>query len=283
MRAARSVLPLLLLGLGCRTIQIDEPDVFPAKRLVSARLLSQLGAERRELRIPVEEGVELAAWHITRPEARATVLAFGGNGSLMATSTELVRALLSLPVNVLLADYRGYGESDGRPTVAALKADARKVLDHLTGPLGVPVEKVVLHGHSLGSFAALQLANELSVGAVVLEAPVSNLRELTRGMVPWLVRPLVSFEIAPVLLAEDNVSRMASLDEPLLIVVGAEDQITPRSMAQSLLERVPGSIDARLVVVPGASHDDLPEHAAFVEAYRELLLRHGLLPPSAAP
>jgi pimeloyl-ACP methyl ester carboxylesterase len=80
-----------------------------------------------------------------------------------------------------------------------------------------------------------------------------------------------------VLLAEDNLARMPRLDEPVLLVVGEEDRVTPPDMARALHDAAPRGIDRRLVIVPGAAHDDLPGHRAFAEAYRELLLRRGLL------
>jgi pimeloyl-ACP methyl ester carboxylesterase len=281
-RLLPGALALALSAAGCRVVRLDEVDVFAPRRLVTPRLVDSLRATRRELRLPVADGVELAVWHLTHPGSRATVVHFGGNASLMATSTGLVRALLSLPVDVVMVDPRGYGESDGRPTVAALLSDAGRVLDHVVTALGVPLDRVVLHGHSLGTFPALALAAERQVGAVVLEAPVTSVADLTDRLVPWIAEPFVDFELAPVLLAEDNLPRVARLDEPVLLLVGSEDRVTPPAMATALHDAAPRSVDRRLVVLPGAGHDDLAEHPRFVEAYRELLLRRGLLAPLPA-
>jgi pimeloyl-ACP methyl ester carboxylesterase len=54
-------------------------------------------------------------------------------------------------VNLLLAEYRGYGMSDGEPSLAAMLGD----LDRIVSAAHVPQERLVFFGRSLGSLYAI--------------------------------------------------------------------------------------------------------------------------------
>lgn len=214
---------------ACSTVKIEERDAFDRKRTVEPEALRARGVEITDRRLSVQEGVALHARRYHRPESRGTILVYGGNGFLMVTAHDLLEALLALHVDVVMFDYRGYGQSGGEPSVAALKADALAVHDWVTGELGVPPERLVLHGHSMGTLVATWAAEQRGAAAVVMESPVTDIEDLTDRMTPWIADLFVSFEIDPALSAERNGPRVAALDVPLLLLVGEEDNVTPRS------------------------------------------------------
>ncbi|MGI9174445.1 MAG: alpha/beta hydrolase [Rhodothermales bacterium] len=122
------------------------------------------------------DSVQLNAWYFTQPEAQGTILFFGGNGFYLVQSRGYIEALTGFPVNVLMMDYRGYGQSGGTPSVEALKADAYAAYRYLIEKRGVDPERLVVHGHSLGTFLALGLADQSPVAGVVLENPLRTSR-----------------------------------------------------------------------------------------------------------
>lgn len=273
---ARPLAPVLLAlfslmgAAACTTVTLEEGDAFDVKRTVSEGLLGRLGATRSEKRIEVEPGIALSAWHLERPLARGTVLYFGGNGYVMVNGHDILLGLLSAPVDVLTVDYRGYGQSDGAPSVGAFKRDALEVYDHLTRDLGVPPDRIVVHGQSLGSFVALFVASQRPVAGVVLETPVTNVEDLLDHLAPWWTRLFIRFEVAPPLLKEDNLARVEALEAPLLVLAGEEDTVAHPDMARSLFARAKTSVK-RLEVLPGAKHNDLPPRDDYQTAYRAFL------------
>lgn len=270
-RARGSVAAAIFASLiGCTTIEIAERDAFDVKKVVTEDLLASGGVERQELVIPTHDGLDLSAWWLRRPEPRALVVVYGGNGFLMITSHALTRALLELPVDVLMFDYRGYGRSPGAPSVAALRRDALDVFDFAVERLGAEPSRTVLHGHSMGSFVALHVAEHREPAAIVLENPVTSVEDLVGGLVPWFLDPLVRFDIAEPLREADNLERMREPGPPVLIFGGGEDGIAPVRMARELAEVAPSG-RARLVEIEAGGHNDLPEDPRFGSAYAELI------------
>lgn len=218
------------------------------------------------------EAVQLNAWHLTRPDARGTVLFFGGNGFYLVQSRGYVEALTDLPVNVLLFDYRGYGKSTGEPAVDAFKGDALKMYTFAVDSLGADPDRLIVHGHSLGTFMASHTARERPVAGVVLENPATDVEGWIDGLTPWFVRLFVDFDIAESLKGESNLRMVRSLDVPLLLLAGEKDQVTSPDMARTLYEEAVSS-EKQLVVVDSMGHNHLYRDEGYREAYRSLLDR----------
>lgn len=268
----RSLLLLLpaVLMLGCSTIQIDEDDVFLPKPSVTPERFSVEGVTLNEHFIAVNDSITLNAWHLTQPKADATVLFFGGNGFYLVQSLGYIEALTDLPLNVILWDYRGYGTSDGSPSVPAFKSDALAAYRFATDSLRVPTDRLVLHGHSLGTFLATYVASERSAAGVVLENPATDVQGWVRSVIPWYIRLFVDVDIDSTLQAESNRARVHDLDRPLLVIGGTEDQVTAPDMARTLHAEA-ASPHKQLVMVDGGGHNALYKESDYRSAYRTLL------------
>jgi hypothetical protein len=212
-----------------------------------------------------DTAVTLKGWFLQHPDARGTVLYFGGNGYLLAISYDMLMANYRHGMNVFSFDYRGYGQSSGEPSIDGLKRDAVAAYDLVTQELGIPSDRLILHGHSLGSFLALYISTQREVKAVVLESPVSDVKDWTNKMVPFLLKPFVRFEIDEALTKESNLEMIRNLNKPLLIVTGKQDKITPVEMSKTIFESA--VIDRKkLVIVEDGGHNDLPGKPAYLNA-----------------
>ncbi|NBC30944.1 MAG: alpha/beta fold hydrolase, partial [Spirochaetes bacterium] len=161
-RAAAAVLiagAFTLLG-GCVRIPVNEDTLFQPKESVTIGTFDHPEASLEEIFFESEDGTRVNAWHLSHPEARATVLLFGGYGFYLVQSRPYIDHFLEQGVNALLVDYRGYGRSEGEPTVAALKEDGLAAWETLTGDLGADPRTIVVHGHSLGTFMATYVAEQ---------------------------------------------------------------------------------------------------------------------------
>lgn len=270
--------PLLLFSLilagctGCGSIPIAEDDVFMPKPSITPATFNQDDVTLEEHTIYTSEpdSVALDAWWLVPDASESTVLFFGGQGFYLVQSTGYVDAFAALPTRALTWDYRGYGKSEGEPTVAHLKQDALAVYRYVTEELDVDPEQLVVHGHSLGTFMATYLANERPVGGVVLENPATNVEAWEKALLPWYLRLFVGFDFADALRQENNRTRIASIEGPLLIVGGSDDGITPPEMAETLYDDARTS-SKELVIVEGGGHNELYAAEAMRTAYRSLL------------
>ncbi|MEL6184932.1 MAG: alpha/beta fold hydrolase [Myxococcota bacterium] len=267
--------------LGCTTIHLEEEHAFDAKRTVSEQQISELGAQRTRFSIPIAEDMSLSAWWLRRMESRGTLLYFGGNGYLMVNSYHIMQGILQGPVDVLTVDYRGYGQSDGTPSIADLKADALAVYDYAVAS-GVPKDAIAVHGHSLGSFVALWVASKRDVAAVILETPVTHVEDLLGHLAPWWSRLFIGFDVDPALLAENNRARIRKLRRPLLILAGEEDKVAHPDMAKTLFEEA-ASEDKHLEVFPGGGHNDLPLRSDYRASFQSFLERIFPSPSTVSP
>lgn len=261
------LLPLLgmVMMLSCTTITITEQEAFDVKRTIDESMIRDQGVAVQSVNIPTSDGLTLRGWWITRPDARGTVLYFGGNGFVRVASQHIIQAFLNQPVNVLVFDYRGYGQNSGEPSVAGLQRDGEAAYRFLVEDQNIDPDQLLVHGHSLGSFIAAHIATSKSHAGMVLESPITNIQDLTDLLVPWFAEPLVRFDIDEALLENDNEQRMAEYQGPLLVIAGDDDKITPFSMAESLYEIAP-STEKSLVIIEGGSHNDLPPRTEYARA-----------------
>jgi fermentation-respiration switch protein FrsA (DUF1100 family) len=215
----------------------------PGGVLASPAEMGLAGVEA--LKIPTADGVEITAWHMLADPGMPTILYFHGNAGNISFRAENFRKILASGFGLLAPSYRGYPGSGGSPSEDALVADGLALFDWLsqrTGP-------VVLYGESLGSGVAVAVAAQRQAAAIVLEAPYTAAVDIAAEVYPWV----------PVgwLMKDQFRSRdlIAGIDEPLLIIHGAEDTIVPAWHAQRL-HQLAGE-PKRLVVVPGVGHADL--------------------------
>lgn len=97
-------------------------------------------------------GFRLGCRYLRQDEKLPTVIHFHGNGETVSDYLgEFEQRLTGLGVNLLLAEYRGYGMSSGEPALAAMLDDVELIVK----ASGVPPEKLIFFGRSLGSLYAV--------------------------------------------------------------------------------------------------------------------------------
>ena len=81
----------------------------------------------RDLDVEVAPDVTIGCRFFEAAEQAPTILFFHGNGEIVADYDEIGPGYTQCGVNFLVADYRGYGWSDGSPSPKTMMADARVV------------------------------------------------------------------------------------------------------------------------------------------------------------
>jgi hypothetical protein len=216
----------------------------------------QLGAGDVWLR--TSDGVRLHGWWLAPPEARVVTLFLHGNAGNVTHRAGHIQEITAAGSALLVLDYRGYGRSEGRPTEKGLYADAEAAYQHLLAA-GYRPEQIVLHGESLGSAVAVELAARRPCGGVVLEAPFTSAREVAGRVLPVL-GPLLIWSY-------NSKEKIGRIRAPLLVMHGERDEVVPFDLGRALFQaaREPKAFWA----VPGAGHNDLVPSAG--AAYRQRL------------
>lgn len=118
------------------------------------------------------EGGALGCWYGRWFPRGLTIIHFHGNGETVGEYlADFAGRIRGLGVNLLLAEYRGYGMSDGEPRLAAMLDDIPAIVT----ASGAAPEKLIFFGRSLGSLYAIHAAS-LYPGAagLVLESAIAD-------------------------------------------------------------------------------------------------------------
>jgi uncharacterized protein len=219
-------------------------------------LQKQLGASDVWLRTTDE--VKIHAWWVPSPGARLTTLFLHGNGGNLTHRGAHVREIVAAGSSLLIIDYRGYGKSEGWPSEGGLYRDAEAGYKYLV-EVGHGAGNIVLHGESLGTSVAVDLAARHKCGGVVLEAPFNSAREVASRVLP-LIGPLITWGF-------DSKSKMPRVHAPVLVIQGTRDEVIPVELGQALFAAAhePKSFWA----VEGSGHNDILETAG--SRYRQRL------------
>lgn len=255
------ILIAALAQCACGTMQIgersfirpDSKEQAADTRLDAALLVPQAKVVEEEVRTP--DGAVLRGLTLRRPGATRALLYFGGNAfHLDRQGRQLLPQLAACGIDVAVFDYRGYGRSSGTPTAATMAADAVRLFDHVSAsyPGGV-----IVHGHSLGSFMAVQVAHDRpGARGVVLEATSTTVQDWVDANVPWYMRLFLKVEVAESLRGIDNVAMAARYAGAALVLAGGQDNVTPASHGRKVFAAFPGAANA-FYLAPKAGHDGI--------------------------
>ncbi len=206
-----------------------------------------------DLSIPVDQAVDIVCRAYPVAGDNPWILYFHGNGEVVSDYDGIAPLYKNRNLNLLVADYRGYGASGGRPTFKDLVSDARIIFTYLQNsfPAELKPKKWYIMGRSLGSISALELAAaypDQFAGLVIESGFIS-----VAGLIHHLGLPspgdLSSLEVFYRKLA-------AEISIPALVIHGESDRLVPLSQGQELYDAL-GSAEKRLVVIPGADHNDI--------------------------
>jgi alpha-beta hydrolase superfamily lysophospholipase len=252
-----ALLVSLLWGLQRRLIYL--PDDGPRQPVGSVLP----GA--RDVVLHTEDGLDLAAWFLpaAAPDAPGVLVA-NGNGGHRGLRAPLARRLGEAGLSVLLFDYRGYAGNPGSPSEDGLALDVRAARSFLLDEAGIPADRLLYFGESLGSAVVTELATEHPPAGLVLRSPFVDLASVGSIHYPFLpVRALLR-DRYPV------AEQLADVRVPTTVVYGGGDSIVPPAQSRAVAAAA-AQLHA-VVEVPHADHNDaaLLDGDAVVTAVVEL-------------
>ena len=242
-RLVRVVLCILVgnyLALFCYAYFFTEKTIFQPP-VASYKDTEQI------LKIPSPDGTRISAVYLPNPRARYTLLYSHGNGEDLGQLRPMLLNLQEMGFAVLAYDYHGYGTTPGVPSEANAYGDEELAYDYLVKSKGVPADRIVAIGHSLGCAMAVDLASRRPLGGLILtSAFVSADRIVTGGS----LLPFDKFQ---------NLSKIGQVHCPVLVMHGKQDRTVPLWHGEALFAAA--NAPKQALWVENAAHNDLFETA----------------------
>lgn len=204
----------------------------------------------RDVTVHTEDGLALGAYLVppSGPDRDMTILVAPGNAGSRVLRVPLAQRLAAEGLSVLLIDYRGYGGNPGSPSEHGLITDVRAAYWYLVEQAGVPPQRLVYFGESLGAAVVTQLAVEHPPTALVLRSPFTDLASAGAVHYPLLPVRQLLWDRFPV------TEPIARVEVPTVIIYGTEDAIVPPEQSRAVAAAAGGPV--RTVPVAGADHND---------------------------
>ena len=215
---------ILLLMCACQSRFV----YFPMREI--ARTPEAAGMAYEAVEFEAADGVKLSAWFVPAEKPRGVVLFCHGNAGNISHRIETLQLYHGLGMSTLLFDYRGYGQSEGKPSEKGTYRDAEAAWRYLTETRGVAADRIVIHGRSLGGSIAAWLAREHTPAALIIESTFTSVPDLGAKLYPFLpVRLIARIHYR----TKDHLPEVAC---PVLVIHSPADEIVPYAHGRALFE-----------------------------------------------
>ena len=235
MRTIASLIAIVLTAyvlLGVVLFFMQEKMVFlaglPGRALEATP--RDVGFEFDDVHLETADGVLLHGWYVHAPGARGTVLFLHGNAGNISHRLDSIAIFRELGFDTFIIDYRGYGQSEGRPGEEGMYRDAEAAWRYLVDERGKDPDKIVIFGRSIGGAVAAWLAARRKAAALIIESSFTSAVDMAARLYPFMpVRLISRLEFS----VKEHVARAGS---PVLIVHSRDDEIIPFAMGEALYE-----------------------------------------------
>jgi fermentation-respiration switch protein FrsA (DUF1100 family) len=248
MIAAVSVVIVVVTLLALIWTQQRRLIYFPTADVPAADAIN--GAHVEPVTFETTDGLTLNGWFFAAagPSPPITVIVFSGNAGNRSHRVPLAAALHRYGLQVLLVDYRGYGDNPGTPSQKGLALDSRAARAYLTGRPDVDPSRLAYFGESLGTAVAVDLAVEHPPAALVLRSPFTSMSDVGQYHYPFLpVRLLLRDRFAPI-------EQISQIHAPMIVIAGGRDRIVPVESSRRVYEAA--TSPKRFLLLPEADHND---------------------------
>ena len=258
---------VLVMALAMVWLKAHEDELVFAVARSRQHLLTAWPADAERVSVPLPNGAALSGLVFRADGAADTafwVLHLHGNAD-SAFSPWQVRhceALRQAGFNVLEIDYRGFGPTPGEPSEAGMYEDSETAYQELLRR-GVPGNRIILLGHSLGSGPAVLLATRHKAAALVLFGAFTSIPDAAAGRYPYLpVRLAVAVQF-------NSLARIGDVHIPVIIAHSRNDRLIPYSHALKLFAAA--NEPKHLITFESAADDGFGGHVDALYEHLDIL------------
>jgi len=201
------------------------------------------------------DGAELACYRkIIGPDS-FTMVHFHGNGEAVADYIPFMTDVFTdLGLNSLFVEYREYGRSTGKAQLVAMLGDGEAAMK----AAGIPAEKAIVFGRSIGSLYAIELAHrQPKIAGLILESGIADPSERFLIHADLESAGLDKADVLAEVEQHFNHERkLSGYTNPLLILHTENDGLIDISHAERNFEWA-GSTQKQLVRFPNGNHNTI--------------------------
>jgi fermentation-respiration switch protein FrsA (DUF1100 family) len=242
---------MLLLMVVFEKNLIFFPSRYPDGWWEVEEVASGTGCLFEDVYFSTDDGVKLHGWWVRPDEGDAddpVLLFFHGNaGNLSHRADLLVSLVRRIGAEVFVVGYRGYGRSEGRPSEEGLFLDARAAWRFAIDERGVPADRLVIFGKSLGGAVAVDLASSVEPAGLIVESSFTSIPDMAAEHYPFVPRGLVRTRM-------DSLAKIVSIGCPKLFVHSRSDEVVPFTLGRRLFEAA--AEPKSFYEVVGAGHNE---------------------------
>ena len=240
-------------------------------------------------RIVCSDGVHIHAWLLQAKSVAdwthaPTLLFFHGNaGNIGLRIPNALQMMQQLGANVLMVEYRGYGDSDNvTPSEVGLQRDALAALQFAHTHGGIDSQQIFLFGRSLGGSVALHLAQDalqrnIPFAGVIVENTFTSISSMVDVLLPFLT-PIKRYVLRIGWNSADIMPVLGQRNVPILFLAGAKDELVPHQqmieLYKSALQSASDKERIRIHVIPDGTHNEswLQGGPAYWDAMRNFIM-----------
>ena len=235
----------------------DERYRYPENMPPGYRNPKENGMDYEDVWITTKDKLKLHAWFVKAnsvPKMCRTLIFFHENAGNIGSRLPNIELLVKkLNTNVLILAYRGYGNSEGKPSEEGLKLDAEATLEHALSRTDIDTSRLFVFGRSLGGAVAAELAmnkgNHLK--GVILENTFTSIGDMVDQLMPMvaLFKRVIQRIFYP------TIDRIGKITCPILFVRGLKDEIVPNDHTKRLMDAAVACQFKQLYEVSDGDHN----------------------------
>ena len=191
---------------------------------------AELGLDFEDVVFKSADGLDLSGWYIPAKNPKFTILFCHGNGGNMAHRLDSISIFHDLGLNCFIFDYRGYGDSMGKPGEEGTYTDAMAAYKWLTEEKKIHNEDIIIFGRSLGGSIAAQLAGRVEAGALIVESAFTSFVDMGKEYYPYMpVRWFARFGYR-------TIDYIRDVHCPVMLIYSRNDEIVPYKFGLELYD-----------------------------------------------
>ena len=203
--------------------------IYYPQRILSADP-SSIGLSFEDITFETSDGLKLSGWFVPSAGDRGVILFCHGNAGNISHRLESIQIYHQLGLDIFIFDYRGYGQSEGKPSESGTYEDVDAAWQYLVSGRQIDPNRIVIFGRSLGGAVAAWQARNHTPGVLILESTFTSVPDIAAKLYPFLpVKLLSRFKY-------DTVGYLDGIKCPVLIIHSRNDEIMPFKHGQRLFD-----------------------------------------------
>ncbi len=229
---------------------------YPSRELLKNPYIESFSY--RDVFFSSKDGIKLHGWYVfaKTSKPKATVVLFHGNAENISTHVNAGLWLVKAGYDLFIFDYRGYGLSEGKPSLTGIHLDGISAL-HKALEIGRS-DQLIVFGQSLGAAVSVySVANfpfKDKIKLLILDSPFADYELILRDKLKetFILYP---FSFLSGFLIDNTYSPLKWIEAikptPVVILHGRKDKIIPVRHSLLLAKKVNWE---KLVIITNSDH-----------------------------